>query len=83
MRKSLLLVFVILLSPVLTNAQIVLNGNVEDDAGKPVLNTKIGVAAGPSDITDSKGQFSIKLSRDFIEGERVIISVSCPSGNPV
>jgi tetratricopeptide (TPR) repeat protein len=40
-----------------------------------VPNTRISVAGGPAEITDSKGQFSIRISRDFIEGERVIIVV--------
>ncbi len=34
------------------------------------------MAGGPSEITDVKGQFSIRLSNDFVEGERVILTVS-------
>ncbi len=60
-------------------AQITLNGNLLTDAEKPVPNTKVGVAAGPSNTTDSKGQFSIKLSLDFIEGERVFLVVEKPN----
>ncbi|MBN1560838.1 hypothetical protein JW998_11345 [candidate division KSB1 bacterium] len=56
-------------------AQITLNGNLLTDAEKPVPATRIGVTAGPGDITDSKGQFSIKLPLDFIEGERVLLVV--------
>ncbi len=56
-------------------AQITLNGNLLTDAEKPVPDTKVSVAAGPSNTTDSKGQFSIKLSWDFIEGERVFLVV--------
>ena len=61
-----------------TNAQITLNGNLLTDTEKPVPGTKIGVAAGPSNFTDSKGQFSIKLSLDFIEGERVFLVMEKP-----
>ncbi len=61
------------------SAQITLNGNLLTDAEKPVPDTKVSVAAGPSNTTDSKGQFSIKLSLDFIEGERVILVVDKPN----
>ena len=61
------------------SAQITLNGNLLTDAEKPVPDTKVGVAAGPSNNTDSKGQFSIKLSLDFIEGERVFLVVEKPN----
>jgi len=57
------------------SAQITLNGNLLTDAEKPVPNTKVSVATGPFNTTDSKGQFSLKLSLDFIEGERVILIV--------
>jgi len=59
-----------------TEAQIILNGTLLIDEEKPVPDTRVGIAGGPSDVTDSKGQFSIKLSLDFIEGERVILNVS-------
>lgn len=61
------------------SAQITLNGNLLTDAEKPVPDTRVGVAAGPLNTTDSKGQFSIKLSLDFIEGERVILVVDKPN----
>jgi len=68
-----LLLFCIFNTPLF--AQIQLNGTLVTDAEKHVPDTRISVAGGPSDITDSKGQFSIKLSLDFIEGERVILIV--------
>jgi hypothetical protein len=70
----------ILISLVVTvgaSAQVTLNGNVQEDADKvvPVPNTRVVVNGSYSDTTDSIGQFSIKLSRDLIQGERVIIMV--------
>ena len=58
-----------------TFAQIKLNGTLLTDAEAPVADTKISVAGGQQDITDSRGQFSIELSLDFIQGERVILTV--------
>jgi tetratricopeptide (TPR) repeat protein len=56
-------------------ANIILKGQLVTDTNQPVPRTKIAVSGGPVDITDFKGNFQIKLSNDFIEGERVIISV--------
>jgi hypothetical protein len=50
----------------MAEAQITLNGDLQTDTGKLIPNTQISVAGGPSDVTDSKGQFSIKLSLDFL-----------------
>jgi len=59
-----------------TQAQITLNGTLQTDAEKPVPDIQVGVAGGPApNTTDSKGQFSLRLSLDFIEGERVILIV--------
>jgi len=52
-----------------------MSGVLQTDAEKPVPDTQVGVAGGPSNTTDSKGQFSLRLSLDFIEGERVILVV--------
>ncbi len=60
----------------IAQTQVILNGNLLTDAELPVPDTRVGVAGGPGDITDSKGQFSIQLSLDFIEGERVILTVA-------
>ncbi len=59
----------------LAQAQVILNGDLLTDAEQPVPDTRVGVAGGQGVITDSKGQFSIRLSLDFIEGERVILVV--------
>ncbi len=60
----------------MASAQIILNGTLQTDAKKPVPNTKVGVAGGPApNTTDSKGQFSLRLPLDFIQGERVILIV--------
>ncbi len=56
-------------------AEITLKGTLVTDSKEPVPGTRIGVAGGPSDKTDANGSFQIKLASDFIEGERVIISV--------
>jgi tetratricopeptide (TPR) repeat protein len=58
------------------SAQVILEGNLLTDDRVPVSNTRIGVAGGPADVTDSKGQFKIRLPLDFIEGERVLLFVS-------
>ncbi|MDP2364346.1 MAG: hypothetical protein Q8M94_11340, partial [Ignavibacteria bacterium] len=58
------------------SAQVILEGSLLTDEKVPVINTRIGVAGGSGDITDSKGQFRIKLPLDFIEGERVLLIVS-------
>lgn len=55
--------------------QVTLNGALQTDSGKPVAATRVSVAGGQSDVTDSRGQFRIILSGDFKEGERVIISI--------
>ncbi len=75
--KQLFILLFLLLVPALASA-IVLNGTLQDDSGHPFANTKIGIMAGPSQDTDSKGQFSLSLTRDFVSGERVIIRVSKP-----
>jgi tetratricopeptide (TPR) repeat protein len=78
--KQILLVIVIF--TVLTafipvrGADLLLKGVVVTDAGQPVPETTIAVSGGPSDITDDQGNFQIALSRDFLEGEQVIISVA-------
>lgn len=56
-------------------ANIILKGQLVTDSNQPVPGTKIAVSGGPVDITDINGNFQINLSNDFIEGERVIISV--------
>ncbi len=56
-------------------ANILLKGQLVTDTNQPVPGTKIAVSGGPVDITDFNGNFQINLSNDFIEGERVIISV--------
>jgi tetratricopeptide (TPR) repeat protein len=60
-----------------SSPQIVLNGSLQEDAVPPkaVPNTRIGVGGGPGVLTDSIGQFSLKLTRDFAEGNRVTITV--------
>ena len=52
-----------------------LKGTLVTDANKPVPNTRMSIAGGPSETTDFNGKFQFRLSDDFIEGERVIISV--------
>jgi hypothetical protein len=76
MKRTLLTIIFLLGWAASASAQIILNGTLEEDSGKGVSDTRITVAGGPSDTTDSKGQFSIGLSRDFIEGERVILGVA-------
>ena len=49
------------------------------DEEKAVIDTKVSVAGGQGDLTDKKGKFSIRLSRDFIQGERVILRVEKPN----
>jgi tetratricopeptide (TPR) repeat protein len=56
-------------------AYITLKGELVTDSNEAVPGTRIAVAGGPSDITGSKGNFQIRLPNDFIEGERVVISV--------
>jgi hypothetical protein len=56
-------------------AEIILKGQLVTDSNQTVPGTKIAVSGGPHDITDFMGNFQIKLSNDFLEGERVIISV--------
>ena len=75
MRRFNIILLLALCGYLSSRSQIVLNGRVITDDSSSVPNTKIGVAGGQSDNTDSKGQFSIKLSIDFIEGERVILIV--------
>jgi hypothetical protein len=57
-------------------ADILLKGIVVTDDGQPVTGTAIGVSGGSSDTTDGQGNFQINLSRDFLQGEQVIISVA-------
>lgn len=57
------------------DAQITLNGVLMTDLGKPVPKTKIGIAGGQIDWTDSKGQFCIQLSSELKEGYRVILFI--------
>ena len=57
------------------DAQIILRGELVTDTDKPVPDTRMSIAGGPSGITNSNGKFQFRLSRLFIEGERVIILV--------
>jgi len=77
MKNLLIAITMLLCGVTLARAQIILNGTLEADTEPrtPIPDTRIHVAAGPADLTDGKGQFSINLSRDFIDGERVILVV--------
>lgn len=70
---------ILLLGTSATAQRITLNGRLKTDSGISVPHTRISVAGGPSRTTDSKGQFSLPLSNDFREGERVIIIVHKPN----
>ena len=52
-----------------------LNGRLLTDEKRPVMNTRVSVAGRQSGLTDANGRFSIDLSSDLKEGERVIITV--------
>lgn len=52
-----------------------LNGRLQTDQKIPVRNTRVTVAGGQTGLTDANGRFSIDLSTDLKEGERVIINV--------
>ena len=79
MKTIIFAVIVSLFFATALSAQVVLNGSLHEDTEplKAVPNTRIGVAGGPGDTTDSKGQFSIKLSREFIQGEKGYSLPSC------
>lgn len=55
-----------------------LNGRLITDQKIPVRNTGISVAGRQAGLTDANGRFSIELSSDLKEGERVIINVHKP-----
>ncbi|HKU74728.1 MAG TPA: tetratricopeptide repeat protein [Pyrinomonadaceae bacterium] len=55
--------------------QIKLNGRLITDEKKPVPSTRVGIAGQQSALTDMGGRFSITLSPNLREGERVIIVV--------
>src|SRR5438132_1147079 len=74
--RPLIIGFLISLFPLVTlGQQVELRGVLKTDAGRRVPGTRIGIAGGQEDITDSNGRFRIVLSRDFKEGEPVIIKV--------
>ena len=78
MKRTLPITLIVILFTLCTTesrANIILKGKLVTDSNIPVTGTKIAVSGGPVDITDFKGNFQISLSKDFIEGERVIITV--------
>jgi tetratricopeptide (TPR) repeat protein len=74
-KKLLAASLVLACSTLSLGQQVRLRGTLKTDSGRPVPNTRVIVAGGEGDVTDSRGQFSINLSGDFKEGERIIISV--------
>ncbi len=54
---------------------VTLKGVVVTDAGTPVTNTRITVSGGPGVFTSEKGEFLLKLSKDYLEGEQVHLFV--------
>jgi tetratricopeptide (TPR) repeat protein len=66
---------VAILSTSAIGQQIKLNGRLITDDKNPVPNTRVGVAGQQSALTDANGRFSIALSAQLKEGERVIIIV--------
>jgi hypothetical protein len=75
MKSKVLILLIIIFHGLISYGQIILNGVLITDENQPVPYTRISTAGGQSDLTDSKGQFSIHLSVDFIEGESVILLV--------
>jgi tetratricopeptide (TPR) repeat protein len=71
-RASLVIVF---LGTSALAQHIQLNGRLITDDKRRVRNTRVSVAGGQSGMTDANGRFSIDLSSDLKEGERVIITV--------
>ncbi len=72
---TVILVILFALLPGLVRATVTLKGKLITDEKKAVPGTRMAIAGGPSLVTDSNGKFVFKLSNDFIEGERVILSV--------
>ncbi len=56
-------------------SSITLKGTLMTDDGCPIPHTKISVTGGPSETTDDNGLFRLKLSNEFLDGERVILIV--------
>jgi hypothetical protein len=60
---------------IISHAQIILNGTVVTDEGIPVPDIKLIIAGESCQNIDSKGQFSLKLSKNAKEGEAVLIKI--------
>jgi len=55
---------------------ITLSGRILTDDQVPVPQTQISVSGGFEDYTDDDGEFNIKLSSEYIDGEQVILRVA-------
>jgi tetratricopeptide (TPR) repeat protein len=75
MNLLLTLLMISTLPSVPLQQQVIVNGRVATDSGVAVSNVRVSILGAQSDYTDSKGQFRIVLSRDFKEGERVLIGI--------
>ena len=69
------LLFVLGIISMAISQTITLNGHVLTDEHEAVPQTQITVSGGYEDYTDDSGEFNIKLSSDYVDGEQVILQV--------
>ena len=73
--RSIYILFLLLIAPLAWSQTITLKGTVTTDDERPIAQTRISVSGGFGDETDDQGTFNIKLSKDYISGERVLLNV--------